>query len=164
MMKKFTGSNAEVNLELNGYINEFKGLILEQAEAKGMKCFLCKDCLAIDVKIETLFTGDAIHYVLMYTHAETDKSALLIWKDFLDLKEIVMNTYELIESFISKELRTRTGSLTVFTMRLMYDMLNFIRGIREDKDGAEGLPYKVIYDPFIQLKSDRWIQSIIEER
>ncbi|MDN8593074.1 hypothetical protein Q0V21_30565 [Paenibacillus sp. 11B] len=163
-MKKFIGSTAEVNQKLNGYINEFKGLILEHAEAKGMKCFLCKDTLTIDVKIEAVFTGNAIHYVLMYTHEETDKSALWIWRDFLDLKEIVTNTYELIESFISVELRTRTGSLTVFTMKLMYDMLNFVRGMRENEGGAEGLPYKVIYDPFIQLKSDRWIQSIIEER
>ncbi|KGP81116.1 MULTISPECIES: hypothetical protein [Paenibacillus] len=163
-MKKFIGSTAEVNQKLYGYINEFKGLILEHVEAKGMKCFLCKDTLTTDVKIETVFTGNAIHYVLMYTHEETDKSALLIWKDFLELKEIVMNTYELIESFISVELRTSSGSLTVFTMKLMYDMLNFIRGIREDEDGAEGFTYKVIYDPFIQLKSDKWIQSIIEER
>jgi hypothetical protein len=99
---------------------------------------------------------------IVVTNEDTNICGLLIKSGKIKPDEIIIETYELIQSVVSIEQSTRSTSVTSFTMKLFCDLLNSKKNLQ--KVIYESPSKQVIVDPYFQLKSDSCVRQMIEIR
>lgn len=161
-MKTRIGSINQVNQVMNEYLGSKEGSISEHIEVRGKKASLLNELFSVDVRTQSVCIGGSMSYFIVVTNEDTNLCGLLIKNGEIKPDEIIIETYELIQSVVSIEQSTYSTSVTSFTMKLFYDLLNSKKNLK--KVIYESPSKQVIVDPYFQLKSDSWVRHTIENR
>lgn len=161
-METRIGSINEVNQAMNEYLGSKEGSISEHIEVRGSWASLLNELLSIDVRTQSVCIGGSMSYFIAVTNEDTNICGLLIKSGEIKTDEIIIETYELIQSAVSIAQSTRSISVTAFIMKLLYDLLNSKKDLQ--KVVFESPSKQVIIDPYFQLKSDSWVRQMIETR